>query len=589
MTDIEALRGRANELGVEWSYWDNEGRYHESDMEAVRRVVEVLEADAVTGPRNLEPVIVGSPASIPVGEGVDQVRLALADGTELELEVSDGAVSFSDVLPIGNHRLSLTGPGLDESTTIVVAPDRMPSSVALAGRTGVFAPAYALWEHDSPLPSFEQLRGLSEALPGLGVDLLVTLPLYAGFLDEPFDPSPYAPVSRLHWNEVYLSDPGLPEADVPPMIDLVDWQVLARRRRRQLLDVAEALAAGSDPVLSARIDHWVDEHPDVGDYARFRATVAVDPTDQTRRRPVVEASHRLAQFLADAKLSELESGGAAAFALDLPIGSHPAGYETWAYPDLWAPAMAVGAPPDMLFEGGQNWGFPPQLPGAARRTGYALWRKIIGHCGRHASMLRIDHVLGVHRLWWIPDGMDARSGVYVRYPRHELTAAIAAEAALANTTVVGEDLGTVPQEMIDLLEQWAMLGLFAEEMHMSGPELAPVPARSVAAVRTHDMPAFAALCRDTDMEPYRARLEAELGHPVVGTPAALLDAVLTRLARSDAYVVVADLDDLLGETAPHNVPGLVSPTTWRRRLREPTSVTLQDPQVRAHLEVLTAR
>ena len=249
--------------------------------------------------------------------------------------------------------------------------------------------------------------------------------------------------------------------------------------------------------------------------------------------------------------------------------------------------MAVGAPPDMLFEGGQNWGFPPQLPGAAQRTGYALWRKIVGRCGRHTSMLRIDHVLGVHRLWWIPDGMDARSGVYVRYPRHELTAAIAAEAALANTTVVGEDLGTVPQEMIDLLDEWAMLGLFAEEMHMSAPELAPVPARSVAGVRTHDMPAFAALCHDTDMEPYRARLEAELGHPVVGTPAALLDAVLSRLARSDAYLVVADLDDLLGETAPHNVPGLVSPTTWRRRLREPTSVTLQDPQVRAHLEVLT--
>ena len=191
--DVDALRGRANELGVEWSYWDNEGRYHESDMEAVRRVVEVLEADAVTGPRNLAPVIVGSPASIPVGEGVDQVRLALADGTELELEVSDGAVSFSDVLPIGNHRLSLTGPGLDESTTIVVAPDRMPSSVALAGRTGVFAPAYALWEHDSPLPSFEQLRGLSEALPGLGVDLLVTLPLYAGVPRRAVRPEPVRP------------------------------------------------------------------------------------------------------------------------------------------------------------------------------------------------------------------------------------------------------------------------------------------------------------------------------------------------------------------------------------------------------------
>ncbi len=304
---------------------------------------------------------------------------------------------------------------------------------------------------------------------------------------------------------------------------------------------------------------------------------------------MVEASHRLAQFLADEQLSELEAVGGAVLALDLPIGSHPDGYETWAYPDLWAPAMAVGAPPDMMFAGGQNWGFPPQLPGAAQRSGYALWRKIVSHCGRHSSMLRIDHVLGVHRLWWIPDGMDARSGAYVRYPREELMTAIAAEAALANTTVVGEDLGTVPEEMIELLAEWGMLGLYAEEMHMFAPELPPVPARSVAGVRTHDMPAFAALCRDNDMEPYRRRLEEAIGRPVVGTASALLDAALSRLAGSDAYMVIADVDDLLGETAPHNVPGKVSPTTWRRRLRAPTSTTLEDPQLRAHLDVLTRR
>ena len=151
------------------------------------------------------------------------------------------------------------------------------------------------------------------------------------------------------------------------------------------------------------------------------------------------------------QLSTIESGGSAAFALDLPIGAHPDGYESWAFPDLWAPGIAVGAPPDALFREGQNWGFPPQLPGEAERTGFALWRKLVAHCGRYASLLRIDHILGLHRLWWVPDGMSATDGVYVRYPRHALMSVIAAEAARFDTTVVGEDLGTVPDELLSLI------------------------------------------------------------------------------------------------------------------------------------------
>ena len=537
-------RDRANELGVELVLLGQRGplprERHRRRCGASSRCSRPTSRPAR---RHLAPVIVGSPASIPSATGSIEVHL---DAGRRHRARAGGrptaTVSFSDLLPIGNHQLSLAGPGLDESTTIVVAPERMPTSATLAGRTGVFAPAYALWEHDSQLPSFEQLRGLSEALPGLGVDLLVTLPLYAGFLDEPFDPSPYAPVSRLHWNEVYISDTGLPEAAVPPIGDLVDWQVLARRRRRQLLDVAEALAAGSDPVLSARIDHWVDEHPDVADYARFRATVAVDPTDQTRPRPVVEASHRLAQFLAEAQLSELEAVGSAAFALDLPIGSHPAGYETWAYPDLWAPAMAVGAPPDMMFDGGQNWGFPPQLPGAA-----AAHR--VRPVAQDRRPLRSPRVDVAHR----PRARRAPAVVDPRrdgrpFRRVRALPARGADGGDRRRGGAGEhDRGRrgsrhgAPGDDRCFSHEWAMLGLYAEEMHMSAPELAPVPARSVAGVRTHDMPAFAALCRDTDMEPYRRRLEAE-PRPAGGRHAggaARRGAQPARPAR-DAYVVVAD-------------------------------------------------
>ena len=151
-------------------------------------------------------MIVGQPGAIHVGDGVDQVQVRLADGTTLDVPVVDEHVTIPDPLPVGSHDLSSTGGGIDETSTIVIAPAAMPRSERLQGAAGLFAPAYALWEREAPLPSYQHLASLGRALPGLGADVLVTLPLYAGFFDEPFDPSPYAPVSRQHWNEVYLDD-----------------------------------------------------------------------------------------------------------------------------------------------------------------------------------------------------------------------------------------------------------------------------------------------------------------------------------------------------------------------------------------------
>jgi 4-alpha-glucanotransferase len=184
--------------------------------------------------------------------------------------------------------------------------------------------------------------------------------------------------------------------------------------------------------------------------------------------------------------------------------------------------------------------------------------------------------------------MSPKDGVYVRYPRQTLTAVIAAEAALTNTTVVGEDLGTVPQEILDLLADWDLLGLYAEQLELA-EDLRPIPAGTVAGLRTHDMPAFAALYAAGELGSYREQLSAELGRPVPDTARDVLEAALTRLARSNAYLVIADIDDLIGETRPHNVPGQVLPGTWRRRFAAPTSQTLADPRVRHALSIVTDR
>ena len=486
----------------------------------------------------------------------------------------------------------------------------MPDLGPGARASSLFTPAYGLWETDAPLPSFEHLHTLARRLGERGIDTLATLPLYATFLDEPFDPSPYSPISRLHWNEAYLADADLPDAPLPSFASetggVVDWRAVAQRRRLQLVRAA----TDADDDLVAALTQFAAAHPDVGSYARFRAR------RESSGDLLVERSHVLAQYLADRQLAAIgNDAGAAGLSLDLPIGSHPDGWETWAYPTLFAEAMAVGAPPDTFFTEGQNWGFPPQLPTAMRASGYDLWRQMLRRTGRHAEMLRIDHVMAVHRLWWVPDGHEATQGVYVRYPQQELLAVIAAEAAAAGVSVVGENLGTVPPEVGEALDDWQMLGMYEEQFMMRDDTLATIPSRSVAGIRTHDMAAFAQAVDDLDapaddpshdtvidtgtgtaaetasatgsaadtttgtaLDAYRALL----GDP----DRPLLDAVLERLAASDAQMVVADLDDLLDETRPHNLPGRVVEGIWQRRLDRSLTDTLADDTVDRRLDLL---
>ena len=588
-SQLQALREHATSLGIETSYRDVREQVHDTPEHTLRQLCDVLEEDRDTAPRQLEPVIVslaGAGGSIDVGTSRSVVVL-LADGSELVLPVDRGSVSVPPDVPVGCHRLVASGDGGgSEEATLVVPPATMPRADRFAGKAGLFVPAYALWERSAPLPSFAHLGALARRLPAVGIDVLATLPLYAAFLDEPFDASPYAPASRLHWNEVYLDDAALPVLEPPSPRELIDWRALARRRRRQLLEASHDL----DPFVQHGVERFVASYPDVEQYARFRVERA-EPGDAGRPVDLVRRSHLLAQFLAHRQLAAVEGEGRAALALDLPIGGHKSGFETWAHRELFAQGMTAGAPPDEFFADGQNWGFPPQLPGAGRRSGHLLWSRAVARAGQHASILRVDHVMGVQRMWWIPEGSSAKDGAYVRYPREELLAVIAAEAAATSTTIIGEDLGTVPAEVTDALHHWDALGMFEEQFAIGHDHLNSIPARAVAGVRTHDMPAFATAVADLPsvvINRYRELVEEAVGHPVGDGAEPLLDAVLERLAVSGAYLVIADLDDLLGERAPHNVPGQVLETTWRRRLRVPLSDMLSG-DVRRRLHLLSSR
>jgi 4-alpha-glucanotransferase len=253
---------------------------------------------------------------------------------------------------------------------------------------------------------------------------------------------------------------------------------------------------------------------------------------------------------------------------------------------MFARGMSVGAPPDAFFGDGQDWGFPPPLPAAMHASGHRLWRELIARVGRHADILRVDHAMAVERLWWVPEGFPAHQGAYVHYPREEILAVIAASAAASGVTIVGEDLGTVPVEVSDAFDRWEMLGMYEEQFHLDDDPLPHIPARTVAGIRTHDMAPLALAVEELDTDGYRTRLGVAHQREVSDTWEDIVDEMLIRLGHSDAYLVIADLDDLLGEIRPHNLPGRVVPEIWSRRLDRPTSVTLDDPEVRRRLELL---
>ena len=579
----EALFARATELGVQTDYYDVEGGHHRADPAALAHVVAMLEADreaTASVPRIGPPLHLHRYGPLVLEATVDSATIGLA-GTPQEVEVRhDGERSellLPADLPHGCHVLEYDtdrGPG---ETVVVVAPATMPRDERFARQGGLFVPTYALWEADRPLPSFRHLHELARTLKRAGIAVVSTLPLYATFLDQPFDPSPYSPISRLHWNELYVDDDGLPSAPVPAQGAFVDWRTLAERRRGQLVEAARA----ADADLSAQLTTFVAANPDVGAYARFLAGRDAGGDE------IVERSHVLAQYLADRELRAIaDDPEAAALALDLPIGSSPEGFEVWADPAMFASGVSVGAPPDSFFADGQNWGFPPPLPSAMQASGHRLWRQLIARVGRYADILRVDHAMAIERLWWVPDGFSADRGVYVHYPREELLAVIAASAAAAGVTIVGEDLGTVPVEVSEAFERWDVLGMYEEQFHLGDDPLPHIPARTVAGIRTHDMEPIAELVATQDTSGYRARLGAAHDTDVEARWDDVVDEMLRRLAASDAYLVVADLDDLVGETRPHNLPGRVVDGLWTRRLRQPTSEVLAEPDVCHRLSIL---
>lgn len=560
---------------IERHYIDAFGKRRRASREAIAAILKRNKSPEVE-PRIVEPVTVlwGNDRTVdvdlPNGTLVEW-DLALEDGSwrSGRIDVLGGTITLDAPVQHGYHTLTINA---EHETFIIAAPLK---AYAPRGKTwGLFLPLYAAHTRRSwGAGDLGDLLEYASWIDHYGGGVVATLPMLAAFDDEP---SPYSPVSRLYWNEMYLDVTRLPEfqssdADDGAVAHLqqtrfVDYDGVRREKRRALHRCAERFVPTIDYARFAQ---------NARDYAEFRAR-----GDAAETRVHLYAQYRMAQQMREVANDARMGAG---LYLDFPLGVNSGGYDAHRYAHVFARGVSVGAPPDLFFTKGQNWGFAPFDPDALRADRYEYFRAAVRHHVAHAGILRIDHVMGLHRLYWIPDGADASDGVYVRYPADELYAILVLESRRHGCTIVGEDLGTVPAEVPKKMNRHGVRRMYVVqyEAQPRTPALAPPSAASVASVNTHDMPTFAAWwnAKDVDdrvemglLDEVGARRERETreqmkrGIAQSATPQKALEAILGDLASSDAEIVLINLEDLWGELEPQNVPGMPE-RSWRHKFR----------------------
>ncbi|USQ88368.1 4-alpha-glucanotransferase [Streptomyces phaeoluteigriseus] len=608
------------------------------------------------------------------GEGDEPDALAaLPEGTRLLIETEQGDTRTSlEQLPPGVHTVTATAPdGRTADAHLVVAPPRLPTP---AGRSyGLLVQLYSLLSHRSwgmgDLGDLAELAGWAGR--ALGAGFVQVNPLHAAVPGAPTDPSPYRPSSRRFPDPVhlriedvpefaYVTDPeqvrGLRERAARLRETVLDKGALIDRDavwelKREALELIAAVPLGPGR-RAAYCDFLAREGQSLEDHATWCALAEVhgsdwhrwpeelrDPRSAETARARLELMDRVdfhsrLAWLTDTQLTAAqraarEAGMPLGIVHDLAVGVHPGGADAWAQQDHLAAGMSVGAPPDAFNARGQDWGLPPWRPDRLAESGYAPYRRLLRALFRHAGALRIDHVMGLFRLWWVPQGEPPTEGTYVRYDAEAMLALLVLEASRAGAVVIGEDLGTVEPGVREALRERGVLGTsvlwFERDWDGDGRPLAPDHWRAdcLATATTHDLPSTAARLTgehvelrhrldllNRPLEEERAEAAADTGEWLdvlsrldllqgtgggadTSSEEAEIQAVHRFLLRTPARMIGVWLPDTVGDRRPQNLPGTWDQyPNWRLPIAdaEGRPVTLEElaasPRLHALMEVL---
>ncbi|MEV5753435.1 4-alpha-glucanotransferase [Actinoallomurus sp. NPDC052308] len=536
--------------------------------------------------------------------------------------------------PLGRHRVRARRGAREEVAPLLVAPSRAPDPGARGW--GLMAQLYSVRSSRSwGMGDLADLRELA-AWSGRELDagFVLVNPLHAGEPAPPVRPSPYLPMSRRYTSPLYLRPEDVPEyaAAGPETRRRIEELAAPQRARSRTADEIDRDAAWTAKRAALELLAEVPLAPDrAAAYAAFRAREGEALTafatwsalaeehgshwpswpaelhgpgspavaaERERRADRVEF-HRRLQWWLDEQLGAVqdaarEAGMDLGIVHDLAVGVDPGGADAWAYQDLFASGMSVGAPPDEFNQRGQDWGQPPWHPQRLAAAGYAPYREMLRHVLRHAGGLRLDHAMQVFRLWWVPRGASPAEGTYVSYPYGDLLGELLYEAHEAGAVVIGEDLGTVAEYMRDVFAERGVFGTSMAwfERDEKGAPLPPERWRELclATVATHDMPPIEGYLNG-DHIALRERLglltrpaAEEYGElarflgewkellTTLGLDTADMTAALHAfLARTPARLIGVSLADAVGERRTQNQPGTTDEyPNWRIPLADAT-------------------
>ena len=596
----------AHAWGIEDGYWDISGHRHDASSDTIASILSAMGAEGDGPPE---------PAAWIVHPG--ETHALPAPGV---LETEDGgSLPVSERLPadlpLGYHVLRLDDRAPHD---LIVSPGRcwLPAERIWGWSAQVYALRSA---HSWGIGDLADLQRLARWSAGLGAGMTLINPLHS--VDPtPEQPSPYFPGSRVWRNPLYIAVEDVPGAR-DAGLDLEHLAAEGRKLNGDLrIDRAEVYRVKDEALrmLHARFDGSDDYDSfcreggrDLEDFATFCALAEEygptwrewpaelrDPSSPAVVRARRDLSRRVdlyrwLQWVLDAQLAG--AGAETRIVQDLAIGVDPTGPDAWAWQRYFAPGVTVGAPPDDFNLEGQNWGVLAFDPWKLRSASYEPFVRTIRSVFRHSGGMRFDHVMGLWRLFWIPQGMGPPEGTYVRYQAPEMHDILALESHRARAFVVGEDLGTVEPGVREEMFERAMLSYklmwFEPGPPSSWPEL------SLGAITNHDLPTIAGVWTGADLAdqeavgvaPNRAfldwvreRIAALTGALPESSPAEVALALHRELAQAPSRVIAATLEDAIGVSERPNLPG----TTNDRRANWSRALPLTLEEIEAHPEAI---
>jgi 4-alpha-glucanotransferase len=586
----------ASVWGIADGYHDVAGDWHATPPETRDAFLAAMDAERGVPPSPTHWVVRAGDRVDPGGAA----ELTLEDGTILPGVPPD--------VPLGYHRLRRLDGSLDVG--LVVSPGRCHLPAGL--RTWGFAAQLPTVRsaHSWGMGDLADLRAIAEWSRSVGAGMLLVNPLHASRPILPQEPSPYSPSSRRYRNPLYLRLDEVPgwdigDAELRRLADearrLTERSVVDRDaiwacklaalerlwERFRGDDTCEAYCrAEGDSLLGYATFCVLDERRAGGQHDGPLPHPASAEVRRLQEEPETAdriAFHMWVQWLLDGQLHA--AGASLDLMQDLAVGFDPDGADAWQYQDVLVPTARVGAPPDEFNLAGQDWGLPPFDPWKLRAAGYEAFVQTVRNGFRHAGGLRVDHVMGLFRQFWVPLGGSPTDGTYVRYPWQDLLRILALESVRAEAYVVGEDLGTVEEEV---RRELAAVDVLSYRLFWFEPKPpSDWPERALGAVTTHDLPTVAGIWTASDLDDQRAagvepnedgagairrRIVDETGVAPDAPVDDVVTAVYGKLAEAPSAIVVATLEDVVAAERRPNLPGTTGEQRDNWSIALPTTV-----------------